>query len=31
LQDLNNVKIMRLLVQCYLPLTNTLRQAPQSQ
>ena len=30
LQDLNNIKIIRLLMRCYLPLINTLRQAPQS-
>ena len=30
LQDLNNIKIIRLLMRCYLPLINTLRQASQS-
>ena len=30
LQDLNNIKITRLLMRCYLPLINALRQASQS-
>ena len=30
LQDLNNIKIIRLLMRCYLPLINALRQASQS-